>query len=170
MKYDQITLERINLLHPKVREAVKAAYLHANNVLLPKGVRLRFTHTLRTYAEQDALYAQGRTTPGKKVTNARGGQSIHNYGLAFDIVILLDNDNNGTFETASWAIDKHWLRVAEYFKSLGWTWGGDWASFKDYPHFEKTFGHNWQSLKAKYDADDVFTETIGGEVYKWVNV
>ncbi len=170
MKYDQITLERINLLHPKVREAVKAAYLHANNALLPKGVRLRFTHTLRTYTEQDALYAQGRTMPGKKVTNARGGQSIHNYGFAFDIVILLDTDGSGRFATASWSVDKHWLRVAEYFKSLGWTWGGDWTSFKDYPHFEKTFGHNWQSLKAKYDTDDVVTEAIGGEIYKWVNV
>lgn len=170
MKYDTVTMERIKLLHPKVREAVKAAYLHANNALLPKGVRLRFTHTLRTYAEQDALYAQGRTMPGKKVTNARGGQSIHNYGFAFDIVILLDTDGSGRFATASWSVDKHWLRVAEYFKSLGWTWGGDWTSFKDYPHFEKTFGHNWQSLKAKYDADDVVTETIDGEIYKWVNV
>jgi len=49
---------------------------------------LRFTHTLRTHAEQDKLYAQGRTVKGSIVTNARGGQSYHNYGLAIDICLL----------------------------------------------------------------------------------
>src|SRR5690606_35479001 len=116
---------------------------------LAKGIRLRFAQGLRTIAEQDALYAQGRTKPGSIVTNAKGGQSVHNYGLAFDIVILYDKDKNGTFETASWSrtedLDKNkkadWMEVVEYFKSKGWNWGGDWRSFKDYPHFEKTFGN-----------------------------
>ncbi|MFK5283429.1 M15 family metallopeptidase, partial [Lacticaseibacillus paracasei] len=81
------------------REALKHIYININNQL-PKGVRLRFTHTLRTIEEQNYLYSQGRIRSGSIVTNAKGGQSIHNYGLAFDIVILLDEDKNGNFEKA----------------------------------------------------------------------
>jgi len=51
-----------------------------------KGAAYFLTHGLRTFEEQDRLYAQGRTVPGKKVTNARGGASLHNYGLAVDAV------------------------------------------------------------------------------------
>lgn len=149
MAADQITLERIKLLHPKVRKEVEDMYMYANNKILGKYVRLRFTHTLRTIKEQDALYAQGRTKGGKIVTKAKGGQSIHNYGLAFDIVLLHDKDKNGTFEHASFVVDEDWRKVAAYFKSKGWVWGGDWLSFKDYPHFEKTFGQTWKTLQVK---------------------
>lgn len=142
MAADQITLDRIALLHPKVRQQVQDMYMHANNKLLGKGVRLRFTHTLRTFAEQDKLYLQR-----PKVTNAKGGQSYHNYGLAFDIVILYDKDGNGTFETASYAFDDNFKKVVAYFKSQGWAWGGDFKSIKDNPHFEKTFGYSTNQLK-----------------------
>lgn len=141
--YDKITLDRIAVMHPILRNELKEDYLEIN-MRLPKGVRLRFTSTFRTNEEQDALFKQK-----PKVTNAKGGQSIHNYGLAFDIVILFDKDNNGTFETASWDIDRYWIMVADYFKSKGWEWGGDWKNFKDNPHFQKTFGNNWQSLQSR---------------------
>lgn len=142
---DKVTLDRIKLIHPKLRDELLDQYLTINT-RLPKGVRLRFSQTLRTIAEQDALYAQGRTTKGKVVTNAKGGQSIHNYGLAFDIVILYDKDNNGSFETASWDEDIHWKNVVAFFKKNGYIWGGDFKSIKDGPHFEKTFGNTWQTL------------------------
>lgn len=145
--YDQITLDRIKLIHPKVREELLQDYLYVNNKLLPKGVRLRFTHTYRSPEEQDKLFNQR-----PKVTNAKGWQSIHNYALAFDIVILLDKDNNGTFETVSWDVDANWKKIANYFKSKGWEWGGDWTSFKDYPHFQKDFGLSWQQMKQKIDS------------------
>jgi peptidoglycan L-alanyl-D-glutamate endopeptidase CwlK len=156
MAHDQITLDRIEKLHPKIRKELKEQYLEINNKLA-KGIRLRFAQGLRTIAEQDALYAQGRTKSGPKVTNARGGKSVHNYGLAFDIVILYDLDGNGTFETASWDRTKDldmnkkadWMEVVDYFKSKGWSWGGDWRSFKDYPHFENTFGCSVTELQAK---------------------
>ena len=140
MMYDEITLNRIKLLHPNYRTQIKLWYLEINNKL-PKGVRLRFTHTYRSLEEQNKLYNQR-----PKVTNAKGGQSIHNYGLAFDICILFDKDNNGTFETASFNVDKYWLQVAEFFKSKGFVWGGDWRTFKDYPHFELK-GYTWQQLQ-----------------------
>lgn len=137
--YDQLTLDRIEKMHPSIREQLKIDYLEINK-RLPKGVRLRFSHTFRTNAEQDALFNQR-----PKVTNAKGGQSIHNYGLAFDIVILYDDDNNGTFERASWERDSHFMTVVKFFKAKGWKWGGDWTSFKDYPHFQKDY--TWQELK-----------------------
>lgn len=141
--FDKITIDRIELMHPKVREQLKKDYLEINKNL-PKGVRLRFTQTLRTIKEQNDLYAQGRTKKGKIVTNAKGGQSIHNYGLAFDIVILLDKDGNGTFESVSWEVDKYWKRVVDFFKSKGWTWGGDFKTMYDAPHFEYTQGKTWR--------------------------
>jgi peptidoglycan L-alanyl-D-glutamate endopeptidase CwlK len=182
---DQITLNRIQLLHPAVRQEALDAYIYINNKLLGKGIRLRFTHTLRSHKEQETLYAIGRTqlfnTKGKtlaKVTNARAGQSIHNYGLAFDIVLLLDKNNDGIFETASWDSksdnDKDgtadWMEVVNHFKKLGWAWGGHWKSLPDYPHLEKTFGHTAKSLQAKYAKGDVFTEVRQGITYTWVNL
>jgi len=143
---DAITLERIQKMHPKVRAELREQYL-TMNMALPKGVRLRFAQTLRTFAEQEAIYAQGRTKPGPVVSHAPAGHSLHNYGLAFDIVILYDKDGNGTFETASWQENSHWQKVKDYFKSKGWTWGGDWAGKKrDSPHFEKRFGKTTSDL------------------------
>jgi peptidoglycan L-alanyl-D-glutamate endopeptidase CwlK len=101
---------------------------------------------------QDALYNKR-----PKVTNAKGGQSIHNYGLAFDIVILFDTDGNGTFETASWKQDEHFAKVVSFFKKNDYTWGGDWTSFKDNPHFQKDFGYTWRTL---IDLEK-FTDTNG---------
>lgn len=157
MALDEITLERIKTLHPKIRKEVLDAYTYINEKLLGKRVRLRFAYTYRSNAEQDKLYNQK-----PKVTNAKGGQSIHNYGLAFDIVLLYDLDNNGTFETASWDMKKDfdkdgiadWMEVTNYFKSKGYEWGGDWKSFKDAPHFQKAFGLTWRQMKAKIDNKD----------------
>lgn len=173
MAADEITLKRIEELHPKVREEVKEMYLHANNSLLGKGTRLRFAYTYRSPEEQAILFKQR-----PKVTQANSWQSIHNYGLAFDIVLLIDKDNNGTFETASWDTkidgDKDgqadWMEVTNYFKSKGWVWGGDWSSFKDMPHFEKTFTHTWKTLKSKIDNGDYKEEVVNGRKIKYANL
>ena len=143
---DQLTISRIKQAHPIIRKELEALYIECNN-LLPKGVRLRFSSVFRSVTEQNALYNQR-----PKVTNARGFQSIHNYGLAFDYVILLDKDNNGTFESIEWDIKSpHHKQVIAFFKSKGYEWGGDWKSFPDYPHFQKAFGLTWQQLKARVD-------------------
>jgi peptidoglycan L-alanyl-D-glutamate endopeptidase CwlK len=182
---DAISLKRINLLHPKVRQEVLAGYTYVNSKLLGKKVRCRLAYTLRTHKEQDELYAQGRTIlfdqKGKrlgKVTGAKGGQSIHNYGLAFDIVLLIDLDGSGSFKTASWDVLKDvdgdgqsdWMEVVNYFKKLGWTWGGDWKSMIDPPHLEKTFGYGWKELQAKVSMGETFTEVIDGVKYNWVKI
>lgn len=147
---DKLTIDRIKLAHPNIRKELEQYYIECNN-LLPKGVRLRFAYVYRSNKEQDALFNQR-----PKVTNARGGQSIHNYGLAFDIVILRDKDNNGTFESIDWDIDSPYFKtVVMYFKSKDYEWGGDWKNFKDYPHFQKSFGYTWQQLKKKVDSGDI---------------
>ena len=91
--------------------------------MLPKNVRLRITQALRTWDEQEELYAQGRTKKGKIVTNAKAGYSWHNYGLAIDVCILFDTNNDSTFETASFKVDKYWMIVTNYLKSKGWNCG-----------------------------------------------
>lgn len=150
---DRLTLERIERAHPKIRQQLLKDYMDANN-LLGKGARLRFAYVYRTPEEQDALFNK---IP--KVTNAKGWQSIHNYGLAFDIVLLYDNNGDGTFEEASWSqirdFDKDsradWMEVTNLFKSRGWEWGGDWKKFKDAPHFQMSFGFDWKVLKQRVD-------------------
>lgn len=160
---DLQTIQRISEAHPKLRNLLLEQYKEANN-LLGKGSRLRLAFVYRSNALQDRLFNQR-----PKVTNAKGGQSIHNYGLAFDIVMLYDNDGDGNFEEASWSMirdfDKDsvadWKEITNYFKSKGWEWGGDWKSFKDAPHFQMDFGYSWQQLKAKVDAGDVIKDANG---------
>lgn len=171
---DQITLQRIQLLHPKLRDEVSHMYRSQIVPALSGRAICRFAYTLRTFAEQDALYAQGRTrlfdANGRRlgvVTKAKGGQSIHNYGLALDIVLLVDRDRNGTFESASWedTVDfdrdgrADWMEVVQILKRNGWVWGGDWKTFKDKPHFEKSFEHTWRTLLAKHQAKDFIPGT-----------
>ena len=94
-----------------------------------QGFALRVTSGFRSFAEQDTLYAQGRTLPGNIVTNARGGESLHNYGCAFDVVDRYKGYN----------ID--WAKLGALGKSLGLEWGGDWKSFVDKPHFQIMNGY-----------------------------
>lgn len=158
---DQKTLERIQLLHPKLRHEAVIMYDEIVGALTGSAA-CRFAYTLRTFAEQDGLYAQGRTKPGSIVTNAKGGQSYHNYGLAIDIVLLIDKDKNGSFESASWDVksdfDKDgksdWIEAVQIFKRYGYEWGGDWK-FIDAPHFQKTLGKSIYELKALHTAGKV---------------
>ncbi|MFD1268855.1 M15 family metallopeptidase [Paenibacillus motobuensis] len=145
---------KLNGLLPAVRAATEALITRC----FYRGVPIVITQGLRTIAEQDALYAQGRTQlelnnaglshviaqPGKsKVTNARGGYSNHNFGVAIDFALLLPDGKN-----VSWDMKRDgngdrqadWAEVVEEAKKLGFAWGGDWVSFKDTPHFEMTFG------------------------------
>jgi peptidoglycan L-alanyl-D-glutamate endopeptidase CwlK len=162
---DQLSIERIKKAHPRIREQLMKDYIDANN-LLGKGARLRLAYVYRAPEEQDALFNKR-----PKVTNAKGWQSIHNYGLAFDIVLLYDNNGDGKFEEASWSMirdfDKDskadWMEVTNLFKSRGWEWGGDWKRFKDAPHFQMTFGFDWKVLKQRVDRE--ITVTDNGIVY-----
>lgn len=152
---DKITLERIALMHPLVRYNAGMAYDEICEVLTGKAI-CRFARTLSTFAEQDEIYAQGRTKPGPIVTNARGGESYHNYALALDVVLLLDKDNNGTYETPSWDFAKdfdgdmipEWQEIDRIMKKYGFEGlynkrGTRW----DLPHFQNTLGYSIKQLQ-----------------------
>ena len=164
---DKISEARVALLHPSVRAEVKQLIEKAESGF-PPSMAVRIVQGLRTIKEQNDLYAQGRTKPGSIVTNAKGGSSFHNYGLAIDFAILTDKDGNGSFEDLSWDIKKDndkdgiadWLEVVKVFETAGWSWGGKWASIKDYPHLEKTFGYTWRQLLEKHEKKDFVLEYV----------
>ena len=145
---DKPTQERISKLHPSVREEV-TRIVEEINKNLTKRSQVRISEGYRTDAEQTALYAQGRTKPGKKVTNAAAGQSVHNYGFAVDIVLIIDGKTASWDVKADWDGDKvaDWDECVKVFARYGWSWGGSWSSFKDMPHFEKIGRNNWRTLK-----------------------
>ena len=104
------------------------------------GINAKVIAGLRTYAEQEALYAQGRTKPGKVVTKARGGHSIHNFGLAFDVGVFSDDDKTYHGESPSYRT------LGEIGEGLGLAWGGRWK-FVDEPHFEYKHGKTLAALR-----------------------
>jgi peptidoglycan L-alanyl-D-glutamate endopeptidase CwlK len=153
---DAPSRKRILTLHPAVRQSAIDAFLLATASLSGKNL-IRITYGLRTFAEQDKLYNKGRRNGvkvGATMTNAKGGQSYHNYGLALDFV-LIHLDGKASWNTLE-DMDRDgiadWLEVANAFKLHGWEWGGDWNSFKDRPHVQKTFGINWRQLLPLYNA------------------
>jgi peptidoglycan L-alanyl-D-glutamate endopeptidase CwlK len=125
-----INSRNIDDLLPPVKERVQKFLTAAK----AKGIDLLITSTYRDNASQDALYAQGRTKPGKIVTNAKAGQSFHNYRCAVDVVPIVAGK-------PVWdAKNPVWQEVGALGKAAGLEWAGDWKRFKEYPHFQYTGG------------------------------
>lgn len=150
---DAISEQRLKDLYPpfaaKVREMIET--------LAAEGIYVRVVQGLRTIAEQDALYAIGRTAPGHIVTNARGGSSFHNFGMAVDCV----PSKGGPAEpyVPDWDSSKPtWVRMIEVGKGLGLTSGADWIHLPDHPHFQMT--GNYPENKPPDDARQL-AETSG---------
>lgn len=130
--------DRLSKIHPTLADKARQLIAKAH----AEGIDLVVTQGLRTIAEQNALYAQGRTAPGKIVTKAKGGSSYHNFGLAFDIAVRKENGD------IDWDTAKLYNRVGQLGKSIGLEWGGDFKSIKDTPHFQLTFGLTLSQLRA----------------------
>lgn len=120
----------INDLHP----AVKRGALKLLDNLKQKGFIPLIYSTYRDNEKQNELYSHGRTKSGSKVTNAKGGQSMHNYKLAFDIV------NKSTSGIANFNDNKFYEELKNQCSILGFTWGGNWLGFTDKPHVQFTAG------------------------------
>jgi len=118
-------MAKLELLKPKVRGLAERLINECKNL----GYQITITQTLRTIEEQDGLYAQGRTKPGNIVTKAKGGYSLHNFGVAFDICPIV----NGK---AEWNDNALFKKIGEIGMKIGLEWGGTWASFPDLPHFQ----------------------------------
>lgn len=127
------SLARLDLVHPELKRRV----LQADLILQSEGIFIEVVQGLRTWPEQDALYAQGRTVPGPIVTKVKGGGSSHNYGLAVDV--CPDKDLSKPGLQPNWdASHPHWKRIVEVMESVGLKAGARWRTFPDNPHFEWT--------------------------------
>lgn len=100
----------------------------------------------RTYAEQNLLYAQGRTRPGRKVTNARGGSSNHNFGIAWDIGIFVEGRYLGDSP-----LYKRAATIA-LTATMGLEWGGNWTTFVDKPHYQLVTGKTTAQVRALFES------------------
>lgn len=151
---DKITEDRILKLHPKIRDEIKKIIEECNSKLTQHS-QIRIVQGLRTFLEQHALFLQR-----PKVTNADAGASFHNYGLAIDFCLLIDNKEISWDLNKDYDLDgiKDWKEVVDIFKKYGYEWGGDWK-FKDNPHFQKVFGYTWRQLLDKYNKKDFIAGT-----------
>lgn len=169
----EVRIDR-NLLHPQLDLKLGQLLKKCEK----KGMYLIITEGYRTKAQQDALYAKGRTTDGKVVTKARGidYSSQHQWGIAFDIAIKYDVDGDGKTADDTWNVEG-FKKVAKIAKGLGLGWGGDWTSIVDYPHFYlKKWGSSTSKLKAQYGTSEQFkkewTKTVSRKngLALWKNI
>ncbi|HCA4898769.1 TPA: LysM peptidoglycan-binding domain-containing protein [Acinetobacter baumannii] len=145
-------------LHPQVRGLIRK---FINEVYAQHQVQLVIVQDYRTYAQQDALYAKGRTAPGSIVTKARGGQSNHNFALAVDVFPLWEDGKLHMDAKSDAKNIKILKKVAPVGKSIGLEWGGDWKSIVDNPHFQLKTGKTMSQLRQ-------LTKEAGGDPLKVV--
>jgi len=148
--WDHHTVSRIQNLHPAIINPSTAFILDAQS----RGIYLRVTSGYRSFAYQDNLFARGRTISGNIVTNARGGQSLHNFGLAIDVVEIRHSTAGN--QVAIWTgreladdLGARWDEIGAIGVAHGFEWGGDWIGFVDQPHFQMTFGHTTADLRER---------------------
>jgi len=137
----------IQSLQPKAQEIARKFLKQVNDKLGGDDLVIKIISGTRTYAEQDALFAQGRTKfPGPVVTHARGGQSNHNFGVAWDI---------GIFDGGKYIPESPLYRKAgDIGKSLGLEWGGDWKSIQDEPHFQAIAESKLAQVRVEFEAGE----------------
>ncbi len=128
------TAAEIKTLDPKAQDAFARFALAAQQIAAQLGFDYIMVCGNRTYAEQNRLYAVGRTTPGKKVTNARGGESDHNFGIAGDFGVFRGGEYiDETDPKLALLVHKACAAQAEHY---GLTAGYYWEGFPDPPHYE----------------------------------
>ncbi|MFJ7682314.1 M15 family metallopeptidase [Peribacillus butanolivorans] len=142
VKLESLIDRSITNMRDGINPTVKESALELIKRAYDENIYVQITSGYRGMEEQAALYGQGRETyvyNGKDygdptmpiVTNAKPGQSNHNFGTAIDFVLMNDDGDR-----VIWDVNEKWKRVAEIGKELCFKWGGDWTSFKDYPHLE----------------------------------
>lgn len=140
---DLRTQKNVATLLPKVQDMALDFYVKAQKVLSGTGVDVRIISGTRSYAEQNDLYAIGRTkeTSRRPVTNAKGGYSNHNFGIAFDI---------GLFRAAKYIPESAlYAKLGPVGEAVGLEWGGRWKTFKDEPHYEYPTGLTLAQMRSR---------------------
>ena len=144
------TIENLGSLNKKALAKLEPFIVQVELMLAPKGVTVEVISGLRSWSAQAALYAQGRTKPGKIVTKARPGSSWHNYGLAIDLGLF----KNGVYldERKPAEADKLYAEIGKLAVAHGIEWAGKWKSFAETPHFQVTFGLTLADVRARMEA------------------
>lgn len=135
-----IASRQIDDLHPKVAKLATAFLALCNDTFKAQGVEVIITSTYRDNESQNALYSLGRAVAGKKVTNAKAGQSFHNYRLAFDFVPVKHGK-------ALWNDANLFTECGKIAEGLGLEWAGRWVSFKEMAHCQYTGGLTLKDLQ-----------------------
>ncbi|MEK3995622.1 M15 family metallopeptidase [Psychrobacillus sp. FSL K6-2365] len=165
------SVNRIGAVHPSLKEytieLIKRCY--------KEGILVQISSGFRSNEDQAYIYGQGRPSyiwkgkvygsKGSIVSNAPPGTSIHNYGLAIDYFLVSEDGNKSL-----WTVNDKWKRVAAIAKSMGFEWGGDWKSLKDYPHLQYNKGLTIAQLKAGHRP--IFTplkavESVSNDKIMW---
>lgn len=139
--FDERTERNIATLIPRAQDAARRFMAAAAEAMRPYGVIAKIISGTRSYAEQNALYAKGRTEPGPRVTNARGGYSNHNFGVAFDV---------GLFRGADYLEDSPlYATLGPIGERFDLEWGGKWTSFVDEPHYQIKTGLTMAEMRER---------------------
>ena len=143
-EFDARSERCIRSLHPKAQRAAREFLTRLRGA----GIDARIISGTRTYAEQDALYRRGRfgdTSP--RVTNAKGGHSNHNFGIAWDI---------GIFKDGKYLTTTKPYKEAAAFKPASVEWGGDWRTFPDVPHYQLAVGASLADVRGCFEKGKPF--------------
>jgi len=148
--FDDRSEQHILGLHVPVQRAARRSL----RALLDAGFSVKILSGTRTYAEQNELYALGRTKPGSIVTKARGGASNHNFGLAWDIGLWVEGYYDGKKKPVDRALERRaaarYVEASEVVGGLGTPrleWGGSWTRFSDPPHYQIDVGLTLAELR-----------------------
>jgi peptidoglycan LD-endopeptidase CwlK len=151
---DARSATNIATLHAKVQDYARALIQAAAQ----QAISIKVISGTRTYEQQNALYAQGRTKPGVVVTNARAGYSNHNFGIAFDIGVF---DARGSYLEES----PLYKVVGSLGVGLGLEWGGNWKRIEDQPHFHLRPQWAAKMTESRMLAELRFRQGIGKDVF-----
>jgi len=144
------TLENLAGLNRKFRAQVEKFLIAAEPICEHHGITIEIISGLRSWAQQAALYAQGRTKPGPIVTKARAGSSWHNYGLAIDLGLFAGGKYLDSADPKR--ADRIYRELGALAASMGIEWAGLWKSFPEGPHFQNRFGMTLAEAKSKMES------------------
>jgi len=150
--FDQRSEGNIRTLLPQTQREARSFLTRAKNFA---GFEVRIISGSRTYAEQDQIFRKGRFgNPGPIVTKARGGQSNHNFGIAWDVGIF----QNGKYLTGD---SKPEAKIYKQLSSIVLTsdleWGGNWTSIVDMPHYQMKLDLTLEQVRARFEKGRSFS-------------
>lgn len=144
------TIENLAGLNRKFKAQAEKFLIAAQPICDRTGITIEVISGLRSWQQQAALYAQGRTKPGAIVTKARPGSSWHNYGLAIDLGLFANGKYLDSADPKR--ADRIYKELGALAATMGIEWAGTWKTFTESPHFQNRFGMSIAEAKAKMEA------------------